>query len=113
MLLTVVTSSDDTEVEIRLRGELDHSNADVLRQHVLSALARLPRQVVIDMSELTFMDSAGIGEIIRANRLLTSRDRGLVIRGANEAVTRLLEMMGIHLIVRLEPAQDASARPSG
>ena len=111
MLLTVVTSSDDTEVEIRLRGELDHSNADVLRQHVLSALARLPRQVVIDMSELTFMDSAGIGEIIRANRLLTSRDRGLVIRGANEAVTRLLEMMGIHLIVRLEPAQEALTPP--
>jgi stage II sporulation protein AA (anti-sigma F factor antagonist) len=110
VLLTVVTSSDDTEIEIALTGELDHSNADVLRQHVLSALARLPRQVVIDMSGLTFMDSAGIGEIIRANRLLTSRERGLVIRGANPSVTRLLEMMGIHLIVRLEPGHTSTAR---
>ncbi len=113
MLLTVATVYDDTDAEIRLTGELDHSNADVFRQHLVSALGRLPRQIVVDLSELTFMDSAGIGEIIRANRLLASRDRGLVIRGANESVTKLLEMLGIHLIVRMEPAGGEHADQPG
>ena len=107
-----MTSSDDTEVEIRLRGELDHSNADVLRQHVLSALARLPRQVVIDMSELTFMDSAGIGEIIRANRLLTSRDRGLVIPRRQRGRDPAAGDDGHPPHRAAEPAQEASPRPS-
>ena len=109
MLLTVATVYADTDAEIRLTGELDHANADVFRHHLVSALGRLPRQIVVDLSELTFMDSAGIGEIIRANRLLSSRERGLVIRGANPSVTRLLEMMGIHLIVRMEPAATNAA----
>jgi len=104
---------DGTEAEIRLSGELDTSNADVFRQHLVSALGRLPRQIVLDMSELTFLDSAGVAEIIRANRLLASRERGLVIRGAGESVTRLLEMLGIHLIVRMVPATDAAAEDSG
>lgn len=113
MLLTVATVYDGTDAEIRLSGELDHSNADVFRQHLVGALGRLPRQIVLDMSELTFLDSAGIGEIIRANRLLASRERGLVIRGANEPVTRLLEMLGIHLIVRMEPVTDSPSEGSG
>ncbi len=113
MGLQVVSVFDGDDVEILLDGEMDHSTVEDFRRVLVSALARLPRRVVVNMQDLVFLDSAGIGEIIRARRLLASRDRELVVRNANPSITRVLEMMGIHLIVRMESTQDPDpSKPS-
>jgi anti-anti-sigma factor len=80
----------------RLVGEIDISNA--------GELGRLqdPGQgnLVLELGELSFMDSAGLrGMIELANRL--ESDRQLVLRNPTPAVDRLFEITGVDRVPNL------------
>ena len=53
---------------IAVAGEVDSSNAAELRDIFLSVLGEAPRSLVLDLAELTFIDSSGLGALISANR---------------------------------------------
>ena len=104
------TLHTDNTVEIRLSGEIDFANADELRTQLSWALGQLPTGVALDLQDLDYLDSAGIGEIMRAQRLLGARGLVLSVRGANPTIRNLFEIMGLHLIVHLEPLPVAEPR---
>ena len=54
-------------------------------------------RIVLDLSELSFMDSAGLAVILEAERRAGERRRSLVIRRPSRQVTRLLELAGVSL----------------
>jgi anti-sigma B factor antagonist len=74
------------------RGELDISNADGLIEQITGPAGSF---VVIDLSELTFVDSSGLSAILTA-RWRVIRDGGmLVLSRPRRNVQALLEMTGI------------------
>ena len=79
-----------------LRGELDISNADGLVEQITGPAGFF---IVVDLSELTFADSSGLGAILTA-RWRVIRDGGmLVLSRPRRNVQTLLEMMGIDELV--------------
>jgi len=85
----------DGAVLLYLRGELDLGSAPLLR----AALARLGgRTVVIDLGDLTFMDSTGLAVLLENRR----EDGGLRIRGATGRVRALLERTGVLAVLAVE-----------
>jgi anti-anti-sigma factor len=79
---------------IRLAGELDLSAAPELDQ-VLEAAVERGGAVLVDLTELTFVDSTGIHTFIKAARSL--RGRGcLILHGEQERVGRVLDLVGIN-----------------
>ena len=82
---------------IRFVGELDHAAASGAMRAVASAAEEfLPRQCVLDLAGLTFMDSSGVAVILRAQRMLSAM-------GAEQA-RRVLELAGLDSM--LAPAED-------
>jgi anti-sigma B factor antagonist len=78
---------------IRLAGELDMSTAPQLRE-VLDASVEEGGTILVDLSELTFMDSTGINVFLRA--AVSLRGRGcLVLHGEQDRVRRLLDLIRI------------------
>ncbi|NQV98987.1 MAG: STAS domain-containing protein [Rhodospirillales bacterium] len=49
-------------------------------------------QVVIDLTDLEFMDSAGVGLLIGFNKSAAEKDKTIVLRGASGGVGELLEL---------------------
>jgi anti-sigma B factor antagonist len=78
---------------VALHGELDIASADDLA-HSLVELAG--STVVVDLSDLTFMDSSGIGALVRArNRIKANGQGDLVLTRPGAIVGRALEIVGL------------------
>ena len=101
---------------IRLVGELDMGNARELEEALGSAI-ELGGPVLVDLSELTFMDSTGISILLRATQAL--RGRGcLILHGEQDNVRRVLDLVrldgsvpNLHRVPD-DRRQDASANGS-
>jgi anti-sigma B factor antagonist len=93
--LTVETGDD--RVTFIPRGELDLATAPELEQQVLAAVRDGSQTVVLDLRELTFMDSTGVRTIVAAHQVAEESDNSLiVVRPAREsAVSRVIEISGI------------------
>jgi anti-anti-sigma factor len=89
--------TDDDRVVFTPRGELDLATAPELEEKVLPALRDGGRAVVLDLRELTFMDSTGVRTIVAAHQIAESSGSDLrVVRPPREsAVSRVIEISGI------------------
>jgi anti-anti-sigma factor len=86
---------------VYLSGELDMSTADPFSETVFSNLDG--QQLVLDLSELTFLDSSGIRAILA---LAEARQQAVVVRNLRSNVRRVLDVAGVNeaMGVRIEPA---------
>jgi anti-sigma B factor antagonist len=96
----IETSSDPSGTPVVVvRGDLDMSNADALKQTVASIAAGKPNALIIDFSGLRFMDSAGIAVLVdAASQVPTVR-----LRHPSAAVRRVIEITGLTAIIAIEP----------
>ncbi|MFZ4894222.1 STAS domain-containing protein [Plantibacter sp. Mn2098] len=86
-------------VAFRLDGRLNMVSAPALRSAVVSALAEGRSKVVIDLAEVTFMDSAGLGALIAC--LKTARQVGGDVRisAPSEQVSMVLSLSNVDRIL--------------
>ena len=73
-------------VVVRLQGELDLHNARELRAAFDDALARRPGRLVVDLSEVEFLDSTALSALIQARKRQV--DRGVFRVAAPRAEAR-------------------------
>lgn len=85
---------------LRLRGELDLATVDKLRIAVQEGLGS-SRHLVIDLSDLAFIDSSGLRELYRATTA-SGRDRWrLELVGAQGDVLQTIRMSGMDRVLPL------------
>ena len=82
--------SDCCEI-IELAGELDFGTAPHL-EAVLDRLLVIPDHIIVDVSELTFIDSTGLRLLMRASTLVEGR---IWLRGPSRQILRLLDISGL------------------
>ena len=88
------------EDTFRLVGELDLSTVPELRRVLAPELAEGAR-VVLDCSELTFIDSSGVMALIDATRVLGPRGR-IVVKSPRPLVRRVAGVLGLDRLGNLE-----------
>lgn len=94
-LLAPPTRGQDTAV-LSVRGELDLLTAPVLREALLPVLERGTSPVVVDLSEVPFMDSSGVHALLHTRERLGSQNRRLAIACREHGqVHRLLALVGL------------------
>lgn len=92
-----------TWLVVRPPAEIDLLSAGVLRQELSAAVAR-SRSVAVDMSDVAFMNSVGVGVLIAAQHRLASQGGQLVVRNASAALVRLLRVAGASSLLETDPA---------
>jgi anti-sigma B factor antagonist len=78
-----------------LSGELDVVSAPALAQRLTEALAEDHVRVTLDLSELAFVDSAGVSVLIKGKQDAESNGRTLVLAHATEQVHRVFALVGL------------------
>lgn len=103
--MEVLVTEDLVEVQIeerrgadvvvaRLTGELDISGAESTGKRIAEAVPSSARGVVVDMSELEFIDSSGISMLFALARRVGSRRQELrVVAPAGKPVARVLDIV--------------------
>jgi anti-anti-sigma factor len=100
--LEVRSSTEPGGIILSLGGELDLSTAPEVERELVAALGRRPVRVVLDLSRLAFMDSTGLGLIVRAEHDMREAGVGLCVRGGSAQVRRLFEVTGVGERLTLE-----------
>jgi anti-sigma B factor antagonist len=92
----VVQEQTDDGQLIRLIGEMDMSNVDEARKPILAAVeSGGPGPIVVDMSELEFIDSTGIRLLLEAQAASNADSNRLSFRGVREQVAQVLRVTGV------------------
>ena len=90
--LDTVTDAREGKVVVIVRGEIDAHTVPQLRAVALAAVDDGMSDIELDVSELRFMDSTGIGLLVTLIRRIGPLKGTLALRGASPQVRRLLDM---------------------
>ncbi len=85
---------------VTMNGELDEHSATYTRETLDDILEKEKfNQVIVDLSELEFMDSTGIGVMIGRYKKLKNRDIPLYLTNPNKHIDKIFEMTGLYKIM--------------
>ena len=93
-LFDVDIRQDDDRVVIALSGEIDLSTVESVSAEVEPALAGDPAIAVLDLREVTFLDSSGLRLLLRLDERQRSNGRRLAIVRGGRRVARVFELTG-------------------
>jgi anti-anti-sigma factor len=99
-MFSVELSTAGPCLEVFLSGDLDLESAPTLRA-MAEALDPTCRQVVLDLSGVTFLDSTGISALVGLQHACEPALRTLVIRGARGQVRDVLEISGVGEVLQI------------
>lgn len=102
---------DEQRLVIRLHGRLDLVSARGLRSCVAGAVERGTARIVVDLTDVEFIDSSGVGALIGGLRQTRENAGELRIAGAGAQVTEVLSITTIDRIMR--PYQSAEEALEG
>lgn len=87
---------EDGSVVLVVEGELDLATAPQLVAAAEDALASTSEgDVALDLSEVHFIDSTGIGAVIQVRGLALARSRRTKVCAASDMVVRVLDLTGL------------------
>ena len=97
------TNFENGILEVRLRGEIDHHTAVAVRSKIDEIICeQKPRKTVLDLSEIDFMDSSGLGLIMGRYALMQRLGGELTLKNPNERVVKIFELAGLGRIIKIE-----------
>jgi anti-sigma B factor antagonist len=80
---------------LRVSGELDIATAPDLRDRLTAAIDRGAKGVVVDLRDVTFMDSVAMAAILHARTQLGAKGRLAVVLGADSYTQLVFEIAGL------------------
>ena len=87
---------------VRIKGELDMLVAEKLRREIDNRLDnREINTLVINLDQVTFIDSSGLGVIIGRYKRISAGDGKMYIVGARPAVEKILFFSGINKLISM------------
>jgi anti-anti-sigma factor len=98
---------------VTLPTEIDVTNADIVREELLSVLNRGAVLLVADLSKTSFCDSAGVGALVRTFRRAATSASAMRLVVSTPAVQRVLSITGVDRMVDTFPSVAASLAGSG
>lgn len=91
---------------IRLAGELDHHEAEKLREAWKKEFYENPvKHMILNLEEITFMDSSGLGVILGRYKETLQTGGKMIVCNVPDSIKRLFELSGLFKIVQLEKTE--------
>jgi anti-anti-sigma factor len=105
------------QATVRPAGRLTAGDAQMkLRTEIDPLLERGFERLVIDLAQVSYVDSAGLGELMRARALAADRGTSVLIQNPSKQVTAVLHLTGLDAVLgptASAPAARAQGFPAG
>ncbi|MBP1969662.1 stage II sporulation protein AA (anti-sigma F factor antagonist) [Virgibacillus natechei] len=99
---------------VRLSGELDHHEAELLREQWKDMMYKNDvKHVLLNLESMTFMDSSGLGVVLGRYKEVLQIGGEMVVCSISPPVKRLFEMSGLFKIIRLEENEEFALETLG
>lgn len=113
MLSISLTTREDGAMQIfELSGSLDVATSPTLRAGLLEAAEHEGHTLVVDLSNLEFLDSTGLGALIGAHKRALEKNGSLRVVAKEGQILRLLRITGLLGVLQVYPTLDAAVSES-
>jgi anti-sigma B factor antagonist len=96
------SATDNEETVIFVAGDLDFHTAPDLRKEILTLFNEGVNRLVLDVSQLDFIDSSGLSVIIAGFKRFKERGGELILRSLTDRTRRVLEVSGLNNVLSFE-----------
>jgi len=95
---------DDAFV-ISLAGEVDLYTAPEFKQQLLEVIGQGGKQVIVDFSDTTFIDSTTLGVLVGGVKRLRTNDGQLALVCSDRNITKIFEITGLDRVFNIYPTR--------
>jgi stage II sporulation protein AA (anti-sigma F factor antagonist) len=93
----------DNSLLITIEGEIDHHTAKFIRDEIDKAIYYYrPQKAVMDLSEITFMDSSGLGLILGRYTQMIQLGGSFKLKDPTPEITKILILAGVDRLIPTE-----------
>ena len=97
---------DDSTYVIALGGEVDLYTAPEFKQQLLDVIAKGAKDVVVDFTNTTFIDSTTLGVLVGGVKRLRAQDGRLSLVCSDRNITKIFEITGLDRVFTIYPTRD-------
>ncbi|MBB5174208.1 STAS domain-containing protein [Texcoconibacillus texcoconensis] len=109
MNLELQVQERENESTVFLQGEVDVYTASTLKESLLPLTEKQDEKVVVDLSEVDYIDSTGLGIFIGALKSTDKHGSSLKLVGLNDRVSRLFDITGLNEVMDIEEGKREEA----
>ena len=91
---------------ISLSGEVDLYTAPEFKQELLDAIGKGAKEVVVDFSSTTFIDSTTLGVLVGGVKRLRTNEGQLSLVCSDRNITKIFEITGLDRVFTIYPTRD-------
>ena len=104
---------DDGTYVISLTGEVDLYTAPEFKQQLLDVIGEGGKDVVVDFSRTTFIDSTTLGVLVGGVKRLRAQDGRLSLVCSDRNITKIFEITGLDRVFTIYPTRDEALAKTG
>lgn len=105
--MQVKFSNKGSTLVVSIIGELDHHSIEYVREKVdVEMMKATTKNMILDFSKVSFMDSSGIGVIMGRYKNIMKLNGKAAVTNASAQIQRILEMSGILKIIPMYDSID-------
>ena len=98
---------------VQLSGDIDHHSAAALRGQIDQAITKLrPPKLILDFSDVTFMDSSAVGLVMGRFRTLTEYGGEMEVVNLSPLALRMMEMANLQSLAVLRLKENEKEKES-
>lgn len=95
--------SSEELMMVFLAGEIDHHTANAMREEIDTMAERIrPKTMILDFSDVDFMDSSGIGLVMGRVRLMRDLGGEVRIQGAHGSIYKVMQIAGLSKVTHMD-----------
>jgi anti-sigma B factor antagonist len=98
---------------ISLAGEVDLYTAPEFKQQLLDVIGQGGKDVIVDFSNTTFIDSTTLGVLVGGVKRLRSNDGQLALVCSDRNITKIFEITGLDRVFTIYPTRDEAVAQVG
>ena len=103
--MQILTEQREGRTILRLKEErLDAHNSGDLRDAILKLLEAGASHLIVDLSEVRFIDSSGLGALLSGYKNATLRSGSFVLAGLQPRVQSMFELTRLHRVFDIYPS---------
>lgn len=91
---------------IKLKGEMDYMAVRELKDAILKLIHDNTKSIVLDLKEVYFMDSAGMGMLVSVNKEMIGNNINFGLMNVSDDVFDLLKLATVDAIIKIYNSED-------
>ena len=100
--MNVIYKNENKNLLLEITEEIDHHTSEEIRRQADYEITKyMPRKLIFDFNNVSFMDSAGIGMVLGRYKMMKMLGGSLEIKNVSSSLKKIFDMSGVTRVIKI------------